>query len=400
MDKAKLLDKPFIVVTSDEHKKSFIQDCQKIYDITGKNGRTFCGIDFEFNMNWKLKTRYIGSMQIIFIFDGEKYHDKTFIKPIYVIDPSKLSHLDKELFIKYIIKSKVIKIFHGSDSLDYPYIFNDLLKNDKHKFIEFINSSVDTRFLCEISKRIKSRIGVDVPSNKCSIYNALYDNDAINKETFNELTKIGDKINYNKRWKVELLTYDQVIYSVYDVVYLYDLLEKISNQIDICTKTADPDMAYKPGSVDCIDLVSMINRVYRYHMLNRLEITNISSQCDVIFNSYKLTKDLISQLDQQIMETPLTSIEFKKSTKESINVLITLEDILTMDVIRKNLLKFLRPYQYIANSGKNLNDVTKLDKIFESSEEFRIFKGRDYIIKLINVIKKKIGQHKPDVICK
>src|SRR5271156_5287948 len=198
MDKDKLLDKPFAVVTTNDNKKSFIQDCQKIYDITEKSGRTFCGIDFEFNMNWKTKERYIGSMQIIFIFDGSKYHDKSFIKPIYVLDPSKLSSSDKELFIKYIIKSKVIKIFHGSDSLDYPYMFNDLLKNNKYVFIEFINSSVDTRFLCETSKRIKSRIGMDAPSNKCSIYNALYNNDVINEETFDKLTKIGDKINYNK----------------------------------------------------------------------------------------------------------------------------------------------------------------------------------------------------------
>src|ERR1700733_960529 len=78
-------DMPIIIVRSDVTMKRFMEDCKKIYLTNTTN--TFCGIDFEFNMNWKTKERYIGSMQIVFVFDDTKYYDPSYIKPIYILDP-------------------------------------------------------------------------------------------------------------------------------------------------------------------------------------------------------------------------------------------------------------------------------------------------------------------------
>jgi hypothetical protein len=464
-------DKTCTIVLTDDHRKKFIGDCRKIFDISvsnentsnkdksnentsnkdksnentsnkdksnentsnkdksnentskedNKNIMTFCGIDFEFNTDRKTNTRHIGSMQIIFVFDNTKYHDESYTKPIYIIDPSKLNKNDGELFVKYILLSNVIKIFHGSDSLDYPYIFEHLLKNNRKDFVRFIDTSVDTRFLCEIAKRIGSRLGLEYHSNKCSIYNALYNNRVIDDKMFDTLSKIGNNINYNEYWRLDKLSNNQMIYSAYDVVYLYDLLENISRQIDVC-KNQNHDQyedqyenqdqqitTYLPRELECLDLLSIINRVYRFHMLNRLEIIDVSAKFNSVFELNKLSKDNIIQIDQQIMETPITQAIFTKPDNKLEHVLITFEDILVIDVTRKNLLKCLRPYQHIANvcahnktktSENDIDKLNKLDGLFSGSELFQMFRGRQYIKKLIDLIRDKINYDKKKVECR
>ena len=132
--------KAVFIIRSGDDTEPFIKDCHKIYSLYKNNNvinnKTFCGIDLEFNMNWKLHKHYIAFMQIIFVFDSDKYYDESFIKPIYIINPLKLSTSHLKLFIKYVLCSGVIKIFHGSDSLDYPHIYKDLLNNKKKTIYE------------------------------------------------------------------------------------------------------------------------------------------------------------------------------------------------------------------------------------------------------------------------
>jgi len=150
--------KPICVVVSRKDTETFIADCHDIYQASAHRD-VFCGIDFEFNTNHSTKKRYIGLMQIILVSDPHKYFEDH-NKPIYIVDPSRLSVASRDQMIRYIFCSKVKKIFHGSDSLDYGYVYEDLLGSSGEQFIRFVDNSIDTRFMCEISKRISQRLGL------------------------------------------------------------------------------------------------------------------------------------------------------------------------------------------------------------------------------------------------
>ncbi len=356
-------DKPITVVVDHMTVDKFLIDCQNLS--FSKNG--ICGIDFEFDMNWKTKERYISLMQIILINDPEKYKDINVIKPIYLVDPLRqLSEPQMEQLIEYIFCSNVIKIFHGSDSLDFPHIYISILRGNKNKFIRFINKSVDTRFLCEISKRVMRRVGmININDNKCSLYNALLDHTVIDQKLFDVLTKISSKINYNKKWEIQKLSPEQISYSSLDVSYLFDLLENI-------TKFISP---ISPGQKSN-DLLSIVTRLYRFHIINKLEIIKITNKCKNNVESKRLSKDQLFAIDQKIMEHYLMDILIDEKI-----VPIYFEDILSIDTTRKSILFCLRAFAVN-------DDQTLIDKYFINSKIFNRLKGRHSIIKLIDVIRK------------
>lgn len=371
----------------------FIKDCHKIYTLN-KNSpsshKTYCGIDLEFNMNWKLKKRYIAFIQIVFVFDNNTYYDKNIIKPVYIFNPFTLSDNHIKLFIKYILCSNVIKIFHGSDSLDYPHIFTDILKGHKRNFMKFTNSSVDTRFLCEMSKRFMARLGVEleVPS-KCSLYYALFTHDVINRKLFDSLELIASKINYNKLWLINQLTREQIIYAAYDVYYLYDLLDELTNRMR-------PSPTNAKG--ENIDIVSLVNRLYRFHMVNRLGVSKISSKCKTIFEGYlsskKIIKNDIINLDQKIMDNMLTVTSYNnKDNKVDVDTYI--EDVLSITTIRKTILYVLRIYRLNISE----KDTEYVDNLINNSKTFKRMKGHESILNLINIVKSETKRSTQHVIC-
>lgn len=370
------IDKPIHLIKTQEDADNFIKQCKIIYDDMKNHGRSFCGIDFEFNMNWKTKIREIGLMQIILIYDSDEYYDKNSTKPIYVLNPAKLSKKNREYMLNYIFCSDITKIFHGSDSLDYNYVYNDLLKKSKSNFIKFINNSLDTRFLCELSKRIMRRIGlISIESKKCSIYNALYDHQIINNKELSELSEIGSAINYNKKWLVDKLNDKQLLYSISDVFKLYDLLHNIVKRFS-CVENK------------CIDVVSAVNRLYRFHMLNKFGLLDISTQCKLIIDNAGLDKKKINEIDEKILEIPITQIYY---SNEKYKIDIYMNDFLSIDTIRKSILYCLRIF-YI-----NDNNAEKLDNIFDTSIIFNQMKGNNYIKRIIKIIKNKtsVGHSMP-----
>jgi hypothetical protein len=383
MDKIK--DKPIIVVDTENKKNEFILSCENIYRLSKiNNNLTFCGIDFEFNMNWSKKTRYIASMQIIFIFNSEKYHMDDFEKPVYILDPMKLNTNQIKLFIKYILCSHVIKIFHGSDSLDYPHIFTDILNNNKKKFIKFVNYSIDTRFMCEISKRLMHKIGLNIKSNKCSIYNALNDLNVISDDIFNKLEGISSKINYNKPWIINKLSENQIIYSAYDVMYLYDLVEKITLSISPLNTQNEHN----------IDPISLVNRLYRFHMLNKLQICNFSQKCKYVYDSYKNNKKETDDSEEKIMEMLLTTIQYTDKNSNVHNIDLLFDDILFVDTIRKSILICLKVYQINKQA-----DIDKINKYLVESKVFNLIRGKNSILKMINIIHSKKISEVNNIIC-
>jgi len=402
-------DKPIMIVTNTintintledvattTNGETFIRDCYQIYKLYKDNTnptshKTFCGIDIEYNMNWKLKKRYIAFVQIIMIFDSDHYLDPSIIKPVYIFDPFKLNTNHLKLFIKYILCSGVIKIFHGSDSLDYPHIFNDILNNNKTHFIKFINTSVDTRFLCELSKRFMSRIekgNIDKPG-RCSLYHAMFNNNVIDSDLFERLEEMGSKINYNKLWLVHQLTLEQLIYAAFDVYYLYDLLYELSNRMSSVPlpqeivhfkgdKTNDPNHNININTTLNIDVVSLVNRLYRFHMINRLGLSNVTEQCKKLVQDQSNTNTNIANLDQKIMDTKLCTVRYTHNNT-STDLDTYLEDVLSIDTIRKSIMYVLRAARI---------DPASVNKLVSESNDdaFRHMKGHSTILSLIHMI--------------
>lgn len=406
------LDKPIMIVRNvksqsdktitnkytDTNNNAFIRDCHKIYKLHKKDPsahKTYCGIDLEFNMNWKLKKRYIAFIQIIFIFDNSTYYDKNTIKPVYIMNPRHLNSKQIKSFIKYILCSGVIKIFHGSDSLDYIHIFNDILKGHKRNFMKFINTSVDTRFLCEMSKRFMSRLGVHLETpNKCSLYYAMFNHNVIDRKLFDSLEKMASKIDYNKLWLIDQLKPEQLIYAAYDVYYLYDLLNELT--IRMSPAVSDNDN----NKDNLIDVVSLVNRLYRFHMINRLGISKISSKCMKLFDGYlsqkKITKNDVINLDQKIMDERLCITAYKQTNGTITNLDTYLEDVLSIDTIRKSILYVLLIYRLNISE----KDVELVDNLFESSNTFKYMKGHESILDLTNLIKEEVDKNVNHIKCK
>jgi hypothetical protein len=404
------LDKPIKIIRnaksrSDTHKDTdkatyidstiFIKDCRKIYKLSKNNPsshKTYCGIDLEFNMNWKLKKRYIAFIQIIFVFDKDTYYDKNTIKPVYILNPLTLSDAHFKLFIKYILCSDVIKIFHGSDSLDYPHIFTDILKGNRRKFMKFINSSVDTRFLCELSKRFMSRLGIqlEIPS-RCSLYYAMFTHNVIDRKLFDSLEKVASKIDYNKLWLIDQLKPEQLIYAAYDVYYLYDLLNELTTRMS-------PQMSQNTMENN-IDIISLVNRLYRFHMINRLGISKISLKCKNLFEDYlsqkKITKNGVNDIDQKIMDKKLCVTMYRHNNGDVKSLDTYIEDVFSIDTIRKSILYILRIYR-LNNSSSDLEYV---DYLINTSNTFKYMKGHESILNLINLVKTDIIKNVIDINC-
>lgn len=189
-----------------------------IQDFINYKGDKLIGIDFEFNR--KNNMREIALCQIIFITKG--FIIKGFIKnpkgtnnDIFLFYPP---NINKKIFEKLLISDNIIKILHGGESLDMPYLFDNIInKNNRNKFLMNLH---DTKYLCEYYNAEHN-----IVDGKCRIYDLLLQRKVITKSKYNELNandkKMGNiwEININvKKMSNELITY-----CVGDVLYLPDL---------------------------------------------------------------------------------------------------------------------------------------------------------------------------------
>lgn len=97
-------------------------------------------MDFEFNSVSKTN-REIALFQINLENDSN-------IGMIFVFYPPELSKSDTNILIKLITNEHMIKIIHGGESLDIPYLFDQVLK-DTNLIYSFCKNLFDTKYLCE-----------------------------------------------------------------------------------------------------------------------------------------------------------------------------------------------------------------------------------------------------------
>lgn len=129
-----------------------------------------------------------------------------------------------EIFIGLLCDESTIKVLHGAESLDIPYIFNNLLNNNKYKIKKFIQNLYDTKFICDYYY-------LDKPRGKCGIYNILEEFRVIDKKEIKYLDDLGNKLGeiYLLDFNIFTMTKEMIEYAYYDVLYLPDLIKSIFN---------------------------------------------------------------------------------------------------------------------------------------------------------------------------
>lgn len=192
----------------------------------------YLGMDFEFTnqeialIQCNFETSYIDE-------------DKHKFNYIWILNPNDMTDVCKKILIDNILTNyKIIKILHGSDSLDVPYIYKGLFEGNSDIFKKFVARMVDTRFICEHYKISQEE------DKKCTIYGSLLDFDVIDQRKLDILTtidaRIGPKSDYP--WDIHNLLDRHLEYTLYDVIYLKHLLLNIKKKA--IEKTPELEKSY------------------------------------------------------------------------------------------------------------------------------------------------------------
>ncbi len=197
-----------LVICKSEKTNKLLEDYIK--EFINYKGYKAIGVDFEFN---RVKNkREIALCQINF--------KKNNREDIFLFYPP---NIKKEIF-KNLLISDCIKILHGSESLDLPYLFDNIItNNDRDKFF---NNLIDTRYLCEY---YNSSNNIDA---RCRIYELLLEMKVISQRKYNKLME-NDKLMGNI-WEINIDINKEsfsknkqlIKYCVYDVLYLHKLFNK------------------------------------------------------------------------------------------------------------------------------------------------------------------------------
>jgi hypothetical protein len=338
----------------------------------------YVGVDFEYT------NRKIQLAQLNF------EHSVSEVSIIMIVSPPELNEVMTNNFINLIMCNKYIKkILHGSDSLDIPYVYTQMLENDPVKIRKFTRSVVDTRFLCEYYK-----LSQDVPlDNRCSIYDedsnrsAIYYFKLISDEQQQKLSEMLQSmpVHHDREWNVHKMAKSQIIYAQYDVIFLkyfyYRILYVASNDESSDSDKKDVIQLYKHV------LFEMTQMVY----LERNNITSLFIKCksDVdVANNYFIKKqngiakliDIYNQVSVGLITT---------NPKVVIDKLIRVNHfrILVMTIIKRLVYGTLSTKCHVNKDKNSLwSDKLENDFIFEFFEELNfkhlasIFRELDKII--------------------
>ena len=184
------------------------------------NKERYLGIDFEFN------TKVVALMQINFEQPNKDLYNTSLI---FIFNPSQFS--DKWLTFfseKILCANKVYKILHGSDSLDIPFVYNNLLNANPQLIEKFNQYFIDTKYLCEYHYYIRN-----LELGKCKIYNVLLNENVINQKKYDELIENEKKMGpiYDIYIQIDMLSEPLIDYTLYDVLYLDHLVKNLKNKI-------------------------------------------------------------------------------------------------------------------------------------------------------------------------
>ena len=203
--------KYIIFKTDTKNKLNLFRLFLRIFHIVDPQPVNYLGIDFEFN------TKVAALIQICF--EGFKLLDEDIIYSfIFIFDPNQLNGNDMDYLINnYFINDKYYKLLHGAESLDIPYMFSEIFKNNKTLIKKFCKYYIDTRYLCEYYNKEK----LD-GEKKCKIYYALLNTGVLSKKHFDKLKDNEKEMGpiYEIKININNINVPLLKYTLYDVLFL------------------------------------------------------------------------------------------------------------------------------------------------------------------------------------
>ena len=277
------------------------------------------GLDFEFNTVSKTN-KDVALMQL-------NLEDNTNIGYIFLLLPPSLEKKNLEILIKLMSNPNIIKILHGGESLDIPYLFNQLLIT-KENINGFCSKFYDTKYLCDYSY-------LDLETKaKCSIYNLLLDNKIITQEKIDELNKIEEITGpiYLLTMDIYNLSDELFKYSLYDVIYLPELLNKFLMNGDVYALII-PEVA------------SIIHKYKRNIETEFIELEKLITKCNLNFFFIDKEKYILKDVWEMYFFTIIDKHNYMNKLFE-IHYFKHFFDIITKLLVYINIIKNYKVFKY------------------------------------------------------
>lgn len=323
-------------------------------------------IDLEFNK------KELAIMQI--------NYEAKYSANIFLTDPKKFTPLLQKLFNQLILENRfIIKILHGSDSLDIPNIYKLVLLGNRDSIIKFTRSMVDTRFLCEYQKSTIEKI-----QPKCTIYNALLDYKVVDQDKFQYLEQITEQLGpvQDIAWYLHKISKMQITYAYNDVLFLKYLYQNIFKMTKSAGDKVHEGLTYVP-------------EITQFIYLERRDVTGIINRCktavDPINNFFIRKND----------GTPITIITIFNKLMENpvLNNNVDIKSILAITLFKTLLLILFKyitfsyiSYHYTINKDRKTKYDQKLELnwVLNDLEQNKFDLMKKLILSFRDYVKNKI----------
>jgi hypothetical protein len=324
----------------------------------------YLGLDFEFN------SKKIALFQINF----ESELPDNFI---FVFYPPDLSNDQKKILINLLTDQISLKILHGGESLDLPYLFDELIINHKNIRL-FTNNLVDTRYLCE-AFYIKNDINY-----QCKIYSLLEKMEVISEKKLDELKENGKKMGpiYEIFIDVNNLSDSLLKYSLYDTLFLPSLIKKFPKK-DLYSKlipefTTVNFLAKRQVDNNIISINETISKLNN----NFIYVDSLNNKNIKLIDFYILLWDRI--FDDKKYIIVLKKINYFKKFLQVIFKFLVYKRVLTLhSVFQKKAVKtniklnnqidFIKDYQTISNFFNQIEE--KINESFNKLKHSVVYKS-------------------------
>jgi len=305
-----------ILVVDTKEKLSYMNKKFKEFN----NDKTIIGLDFEFKKVSR-ESREIALAQI----NLENELDNAYI---FIFYPPQLNKKGFGRFIRLLTNKSIVKVLHGGESLDIPYLFDSILK-DEDNIKNFIYNLYDTKFLCEYHHIEKNKIG------KCSIYNLVEEFKIIGKKNIKHLQNLENKIGeiYLVNFDINNLNSNLIEYALYDVIYLPSLIKKIISISPIYKNT----------------IKELTGIIYYYKRVKNTEFLEFSEKVNS-FNNYFSGNDKVRLID-------IYYYYFYYDFPYKFNLIIKLTEITYF----KNFIEILLKYIIYKNIKEQIHSKEKLN---------------------------------------
>jgi hypothetical protein len=307
--------------------------------IENESNQKFIGCDFEFNRVQKTQ-REIALFQI----NLETENNGT----IFVFYPPELNDEQNKVLIKLLTNDKIIKILHGGESLDIPYLFDQVLITEEN-INNFCENLYDTKYLCEYN-----HIESNSDNKKCSIYYLLVEAKIITQQKFIDLEGIEEKMGpiYLINIDIHTMSHDVFRYSLYDVLFLPDLIKTFLARSNIFTKLI-PEIStivFKYKRLEYYEINKIKTLIYSYNN-NFIKLNGQFYLLNEIYNYYLLS------LTNKIFKNLIQITYFKEFLEICLKYIVYKNISDTQDIYQTKTIKAKKIPTFSFHNYSNLNNL-------------------------------------------